>query len=301
MALLFRREKMEIIVAENSGLCYGVKRALRIAQNTRRRRSGRVLTLGEIIHNPRVIADLQGKGIEAVEDAAAIPGGTVIIRSHGVAPEIYKILKKQRLEVIDATCPIVKKIQKLVAALTRRGEEIIIVGNPEHPEIKGLIGYSRGRGKIVENEDQAHCLPSRKRRTVLAQSTQDLYLFGRVVAALLERTGELTVHNTICQSTQTRQRATSELAARVDTLFIVGGKNSSNTNRLFQVSKRVLTNTHFIENASQITPRLLKGAKKIGISGGASTPPEAIEEAVAKIRESIERQSHREIISQWQS
>jgi 4-hydroxy-3-methylbut-2-enyl diphosphate reductase len=301
MALLFRREKMEIIVAENTGLCYGVKRALQIAQSTRRRRSGRVLTLGEIIHNPRVIADLQKKGIEAVENPEAIPGGTVIIRSHGVAPEVYRTLKKQRLEVIDATCPIVKKIQKLVAALARRSEEIIIVGNPEHPEIKGLIGYSRGRGKIVESEDQARCLPSIKRRTVLAQSTQDLFLFGRIVAALLERTGELTVHNTICQSTQTRQRSTSELAARVDTLFIVGGKNSSNTNRLFQVSKRVLPNTHFIENASQITPRLLKGAKRIGISGGASTPPEAIEEAVARIRESIERQSHREIISQWQS
>ncbi len=292
---------MEIFVAENTGLCYGVKRALQIAQSTRRRKSGRVLTLGEIIHNPRVIADLHKKGIEAEEDPEAIHGGTVIIRSHGVAPEVYKALKQQRLEVIDATCPIVKKIQKLVAVLTRRGEEIIIVGNPGHPEIKGLIGYSRGRGKIVESEDQARCLPSRKRRSVLAQSTQDIHLFGRVVAALLERTGELTVHNTICKSTQTRQRSTSELAARVDTLFIVGGKNSSNTNRLFQVSKRVLPNTHFIENASQITSRLLKGAKRIGISGGASTPPEAIEEAVARIRESIERQPHREIISQWQS
>ena len=164
-----------------------------------------------------------------------------------------------------------------------------------------MIGYSRGRGKIVENEDKARHLPAKKRRAVLAQSTQDLYLFGRVVAALLERTEELAVYNTICRSTQTRQRSTSDLAARVDTLFIVGGKNSSNTNRLFQISKRVLANTHFIENAGQITPRLLKGAKRVGISGGASTPPEAIEEAVAKIRESFERQSNRENISQWQS
>jgi 4-hydroxy-3-methylbut-2-enyl diphosphate reductase len=292
---------MEIIIAENTGLCYGVKRALQIARGTRRRRSGRVLTLGEIIHNPRVIADLKKNQIQAVEDPDAISEGTVIIRSHGVAPEVYKILKKRRLEVIDATCPIVKKIQKLVAGLAGRGEEIIIVGDPEHPEIKGLIGYSRGRGKIIENEDQARRLPAKNRRTVLAQSTQDLFLFGRVVAALLERTKELAVHNTICRSTQTRQKSTSELAARVDTLFIVGGKNSSNTNKLFQISKRVLPNTHFIENAGRITPRLLKGAKRIGISGGASTPPEAIEEAVARIRESFERQSNRENISQWQS
>jgi 4-hydroxy-3-methylbut-2-enyl diphosphate reductase len=292
---------MEIIIAENTGLCYGVKRALQIARSTRRRRSGRVLTLGEIIHNPRVIADLKKKELRAVEDPDAISEGTVIIRSHGVAPEVYKALKKRRIELIDATCPIVKKIQKLVSRLARRGDEIIIVGNPGHPEIKGLIGYSRGRGKIIENEDQARRLPTKKKRTVLAQSTQDLFLFGRVVAALLERTGELAVYNTICRSTQTRQRSTSELAARVDTLFIVGGKNSSNTNKLFQVSKRVLPNTHFIENAGQITPRQLKGAKKVGISGGASTPPEAIEEAVARIRENFERQSDRENISQWQS
>jgi 4-hydroxy-3-methylbut-2-enyl diphosphate reductase len=292
---------MEIIVAENTGLCYGVKRALQIARSTRRRKSGPVRTLGEIIHNPRVIADLQKKGIHAVDDPKTIQGGTVIIRSHGVTPEVYKALKKRRIEVVDATCPIVMKIQKLVAGLARRGGEIIIVGNPEHPEIMGLIGHSRGRGKIVENEDQARRLPTRKRRSVLAQSTQDLFLFGRVVAALLERTGELAVYNTICRSTQTRQRSTSDLASQVDTLFIVGGKNSSNTNKLFQVSKRVLPNTHFIERAEQITPRLLRGAKRIGISGGASTPPEAIEEAVARIRESFERQSHRENFSQWQS
>ncbi len=292
---------MEIIVAENTGLCYGVKRALQIAQSTRRRKSGRVLTLGEIIHNPRVIADLQKKGIQAVEDPESVRGGTVIIRSHGVTPEVYRALKKRRIEVVDATCPIVKKIQKLVAGLAKRSGEIIIVGNPDHPEIKGLVGHSRGRGKIIENEDQARRLPTKKKRSVLAQSTQDLFLFGRVVAALLERTAELAVYNTICHSTQTRQRSTSDLAARVDTLFIVGGKNSSNTNKLFQVSKRVLPNTHFIERADQITPRLLRGAKRIGISGGASTPPEAIEEAVVRIREGFERQPHRENISQWQS
>jgi (E)-4-hydroxy-3-methyl-but-2-enyl pyrophosphate reductase len=292
---------MEIIIARNSGLCYGVKRALQIVQSTRRRRSGRVQTLGEIIHNPRVIADLEKKEIHVMEDPDAISDGTVIIRSHGVAPEVYKALQKRRIELVDATCPIVKKIQKLVAGLAKRGEEIIIVGNPEHPEIIGLIGYGRGRAKIVENEDQTRHLPAKKRRAVLAQSTQDLYLFGRVVAALLERTEELAVYNTICRSTQTRQRSTSDLAARVDTLFIVGGKKSSNTNKLFQISKRVLANTHFIENARQITPRLLKGAKRVGISGGASTPPEAIEEAVAKIRESFERQSNRENMSQWQS
>jgi 4-hydroxy-3-methylbut-2-enyl diphosphate reductase len=292
---------MEIIVADKSGLCYGVKRALQLASSTRRRRKGRVLTLGELIHNPMAISGLKNRGIHAVHDPGSIREGTVIIRSHGVAPTVYKALEKKRIEIVDATCPIVKKIQRLVEGLAKKGEEIIIVGNPEHPEIQGLVGYSDGRGRIIEDEDQARRLPLRKKRNVLAQSTQDLFLFGRVVAALLERTGELGVYNTICHSTQTRQRSTSELAARVDVLFIVGGKNSSNTHRLYQISKRVQPNTHFIESASQIRPRLLRGAKRIGISGGASTPPEAIEEAVAKIRSGFEHQSHRETIIQWQS
>lgn len=274
---------------------------MQIARSTRRRRPGRVLTLGQIIHNPRVVSDLRKQDILAVEDPNSISGGTVIIRSHGVAPDVYRALKKRRLEVIDATCPIVKRIQQLVSGLARRGDEVIIVGDPEHPEIKGLLGHSRGRGKIVENEEQARRLPTKKKRAVLAQSTQDLFLFGRIVAALLERTKELIVHNTICHFTQTRQSSTSDLAKRVDILFIVGGKNSSNTRRLYELSKRVQPNTHFIESASQIKPRLLRGARTIGISGGASTPPEAIEEAAARIRENVEHQSERENISQWQS
>jgi len=292
---------MEIIIAGNSGLCYGVKRALQLAHHTRRRRKGRVQTLGELIHNPLAIADLEKKGIQAVPDPGSIGEGIVIIRSHGVAPAVYRALKKKRIEIVDATCPIVKKIQQLVVGLAKKGEEIVIVGNPEHPEIKGLVGYSGGRGRIIENEDMARRLPVRKKRFVLAQSTQDPFLFGRVAAALLEKTGELGVYNTICRSTQTRQRSTSELAARVDTLFIVGGKNSSNTAKLYQISKRVQPNTHFIESADQITPRLLRGAKTIGISGGASTPPEAIEEAVARIRNGFKHQAHRESIIQWQS
>ncbi len=277
---------MEIITAKNSGLCYGVKRALQMAKVTRRQKKGEVFTFGDLIHNPQVINELKKQGIQSIDGIEQIKEGTVIIRSHGVSPEIYAILNKKKLDIVDATCPIVKRIQKLVAALAKKENEVIIVGNREHPEIKGLIGYSRGKGIIIENEAQAKSLPSRKRRAVLAQSTQDLFLFTRAVAALIEKTEELQVYNTICQSTQTRQKSTSELASCVDVLFIIGGRKSSNTQKLFQISKRILPNTHFIESAEQITPALVKGAKKIGLSGGASTPPEAIEEAVAKIKSS---------------
>ena len=275
---------MEIRVARNSGLCYGVKRALRLARETRKRKKGPVLTLGDLIHNPQVIADLEEQGIRAVEGPDDIGRETVIIRSHGVSPEVYSRLKLKNIEIVDATCPIVKKIQERVESLAGKGEEVIIVGNKDHPESQGLIGYSLGRGVIVENEKQAAGLPLKKRRAVLAQSTQDFEVFQKVVGALMERTDELTVFNTICQSTQTRQKSTSELAAKVDTLFIIGGRNSSNTNKLFQLSKRILPNTYFLEKADSITPKMLQQSKKIGLSGGASTPPEAIQEAVVKIK-----------------
>jgi len=280
---------MEIAVAKNSGLCYGVKRALKIAEETRHKEEKIIYTFGDLIHNPQVIADLEKHGIHSLDDLDKIKKGTVIIRSHGVSPEIYLHLEKKNIEIVDATCPIVKKIQKLVEDLAEKESEIIIVGNKEHPEIKGLIGYSNGKGIIIENENQAKKMPRKKTRAVLAQSTQDLFLFERVIAVLIEKTEELKIYNTICKYTQTRQKSTSELASMVDTLFIIGGKNSSNTRKLYQISKRILPNTHFIEKAEQITFNMLKGAKKIGLSGGASTPPEAIQEAVLKIKSCFSR------------
>ncbi|MGB8953089.1 MAG: 4-hydroxy-3-methylbut-2-enyl diphosphate reductase [Candidatus Aminicenantales bacterium] len=285
---------MEIVIAKNTGLCYGVKRALHLAQKTRRQTTEKVFTLGDLIHNHQVIAELKRQGIDSIENPDDLMEGTVIIRSHGVSPHIYKRLSRKKIKIVDATCPIVKKIQKLVEELAQKKLEVIIVGNKEHPEIRGLIGYSLGKGLIIENETQADALPFKKKRAVLAQSTQDPFLFKKVVATLIERTAELKVYNTICRSTQTRQQATSDLASKVQALFIVGGKNSSNTYQLYQISKRILPNTYFIESAEQIRPRMLRGAKKIGISGGASTPPEAIQEAVQKIKKCSEPPSQRE-------
>lgn len=289
---------MEIIIAQNSGLCYGVKRAIRIAKRTRLQKKGEVFTFGDLIHNPQVIANLKEQGIYSINDLDEIKNGTVIIRSHGVSPEIYRTLDEKKIEIVDATCPIVKRIQKLVESLTKKEEEIIIVGNEGHPEIKGLIGYSKGKAIILENEKHTKDLPFKKRRAVLAQSTQDLFLFKKIVAALIEKTEQLKVFNTICESTQTRQKSASKLASSVDALFIMGGRNSSNTYKLYQISKRILPNTFFVENAEQIRPQMLKGARKIGLSGGASTPPEAIQEAVEKIKKSFIHQLQREKIVQ---
>lgn len=292
---------MEVEVAKNSGLCYGVKRALNMAQETRQNKKGDVYTLGDLIHNPQVINDLKRQGVLSTEDIDSLESGTVIIRSHGISPERYSLLEKKELEIVDATCPIVKKIQEHVHRLAVTENEIIIVGNKQHPETKGLIGYSQGKGVVIENESQVQNLPARKKRAILAQSTQDLSLFEKVVAALIKKTKELKVYNTICQSTLTRQKSTSELASRVDTMLIIGGKNSSNTRKLFEISKKILPNTYFIENSEQIKPEMLKKTKKVGLSGGASTPPEAIQQAVVKIQSLIERQFQREKVVQCQN
>ena len=289
---------MEIIIAKNAGLCYGVKRALKIAQRTRQEKSGEVLTLGDLIHNPIVLSDLRSQDIQTIDSPEEMIHGTVIIRSHGISPEVYSKLKKKKIDIVDATCPNVKKIQKLVEHLAKKKEEIIIVGNKDHPEVKGLLGYSQGRAKITESIPEVKRLPRRKNRSILAQSTQDLCLFEKIVASLIERTEELRVFNTICQSVKKRQESTSELAAYVDVLFIVGGKNSSNTNTLFRIAKRIQPHTFFIERAEHITSRMLKGAEKIGLSGGASTPPKALREAVMKIKEALPLQYPRETMSQ---
>ena len=291
---------MEIIVADNCGLCYGVKRALNIVRKTRHKKKGKIYTLGDLIHNPQVVTDLKSKGVEPIKNLDKLHEGTIIIRSHGISPEIYSLLAERKINIVDATCPIVKKIQELVEGLAEGEEEIILVGNKKHPEIRGLIGYSKNKGIIIENDTQVKNLPHRKKRAVLVQSTQDLFLFKKVVASLVEKTEHLRVYNTICLSTQTRQNSTSELASKVDTLFIVGGKNSSNTNKLYQISKRILANTFFVEKAEEIAPEMLTDANKIGISGGASTPPEAIEEVITRIKNSFEHQTQRENFVQCQ-
>jgi len=292
---------MEIEIAKSSGLCYGVKRALQIAKKTRRLSSGKVYTLGQLIHNPQVIADLKRRGIFPIENPDEIHEGTVIIRSHGASPKVYDLLNQKNIKIVDATCPIVKNIQKLVSKLAEKENEIIIIGNRKHPETIGLNGYSLGKGTIIESAVEAKNLPQKSRRAVISQSTQDFKTFKEVVDSLTSVTEELSVHNTICKYTKIRQDDTKKLASHVDVLFVIGGKNSSNTNKLYQISKKILENTYFIEKANQITPEMIKGANKIGLSGGASTPPEVIHEVSRKIKSKFKHQYHREKIVQCQS
>ena len=281
---------MEIIIARNSGFCYGVKRALHLTRETANKKLSRIFTWGELIHNPQVISDLDKRGIKVTTSISQLrPGDTVIIRSHGISPAIYRALQKKKIDIVDATCPKVKEIQQKVERLGQARMEIIIVGNRHHPEVQGLLGYSHRRALVIENEQQARELPVKKKRAVLAQSTQEAELFGKIVACLAEKTEELSVYNTICQSTRVRQEATARLASQVDALIIVGGKNSSNTNKLYEISRRHQSRTYLIESPTELTPDMIREAKIIGISGGASTPPEVIKKTVLAINNSCQQ------------
>lgn len=289
---------MEIIVAKNSGFCYGVKRALQLALATESKKSGHIYTWGELIHNPEVTRKLEARGIKVASSVSQLKAGdTVIIRSHGVSPSIYRELRKKRIKVIDATCPIVKKIQQTVEKLSRQPGELIIVGNRNHPEIQGLVGYSRNRALVVENEQEAEALPFRKKRMVLAQSTQDVKLFSRIVSILLEKTSELAVYNTICDATRVRQESTAELASQVEAMIIIGGRNSSNTNKLYEISRRLLQRTYLIESPDELKPEMIAGISRIGLSGGASTPPEVIKKTMTAIQHSLKQNSKQEMVT----
>lgn len=275
---------MNIKTAKNSGLCFGVKRALKITRENLEINSGDTYALGELIHNPQVISELIKLGIIHEDNPEHIHNSTVIIRSHGVAPEVYRTLKSNHNRILDATCPNVKRIQNLVRSLAKEKVDIVIFGNRSHPETVGLQGYGGDKAVVVENEKQAAGLPHKKKRSVLAQSTQDIRTFKQIIAALMDKTRELNVYNTICPSTLIRQKSTAALAKEVDALFVIGGKKSSNTHKLYSLAKSILPQTFFIENTGQISPGMIKDAGKVGLAGGASTPPEAIEEAEKKIK-----------------
>ncbi|RLE02778.1 MAG: 4-hydroxy-3-methylbut-2-enyl diphosphate reductase [Candidatus Aminicenantes bacterium] len=285
---------MEIIIAPNSGFCYGVRRALRMVEAIRAQSNEPIYTLGELIHNPQIIQQLEKKGIHSINNPDEISHGVVIIRSHGASPEIFEKLNKPGISIKDATCPHVKKIQNLVKELALNNEEVIICGNARHPETQGLLGYCASKGRVVETEAEAQRLPRAQKRAVLAQSTQDLTVFQKVISALVEKTEHLEVYNTICGSTLARQKSTSALARKVDSLIIIGGRNSSNTNKLFRIAKKILPRTYFVEYPSEINLAMIKEAQKIGLSGGASTPPEALHEAVAVIKNLYKSQQSKE-------
>jgi (E)-4-hydroxy-3-methyl-but-2-enyl pyrophosphate reductase len=271
----------EVEIAKNSGYCFGVKRALDLAENTLnkyRNKSAKIYCLGQIIHNKGVVEDLSKKGIKFVDKEEDVePENILIVRTHGMAPDIIDRLKSRNIKIIDATCPFVKNAHSKARTLAKRGYFLIIIGNKKHPEVIGIKNHAKGSSYlVVENLSDLDSIGKKEKIGVVVQTTQTIENVAAIVSKLIKTGKEILVENTICNTTGNRQDAAKDLARKVDLMLIVGGKNSANTTHLAEISKKINKNTYHIENYKELKTEWLKGIKKVGISGGASTPMQDI-------------------------
>lgn len=271
-------------VADRAGVCYGVERALRMARDAARGGAECVHTLGPLIHNPIVVQDLAVSGVEVAESLDDAQSGILIVRAHGVVPETLQEARERGLEVLDATCPYVKKVHRAAERLVADGYCLIIVGEPGHPEVEGILGHAGPGAVVVSDVSELDSLDVDGKIGVVVQTTQTADALASVTAGLVARSSELRVINTICAATQERQDSAAELAARVDVMVVVGGKNSGNTRRLAEICQDRCPSTHHIEDACELDPSWFSHARRVGLTAGASTPPEHIERAVEALR-----------------
>jgi len=267
---------MEVILAEHLGFCYGVKRAIEIARENAST-EGTSSTLGPIIHNPQMVERLKKEGVGTVNSLSEMDDGLVIIRSHGVGPNVYEEAESRGLELVDATCPHVKKAQLSAKLLSDEGYTVIIVGEKNHPEVKSIFEWTGADAHIIETEAEAEALPTVGRLGVVCQTTFSSDRFRSIASLLLEKSRDIKILRTICTATDMRQSAALDLAEQVDMMIVVGGKNSANTSRLAQLCASKCT-TYHIETADELRDEWFKNVNKIGITAGASTPDWIIKE-----------------------
>ena len=279
-----KESSVEIRIAENCGFCYGVKRAVNMAQKTSDQLE-RSYTLGPIIHNPQVVSNLEEHGVYAVDSLEEIPSGTVIIRSHGVGPAVYDEATDKGLKVVDATCPHVKKAQQDAKSVIDSGMSLVILGEKKHPEVISINLWAQNKGIVIESEEKAKILPFVENRGVVVQTTFSQFKFQSIIDILEEKTRNLKVFKTICTATQERQNSAVELAKTVDLMIVVGGKNSGNTNRLAEVCRDVGCTTYHIETATELEMAWFTNVQTVGVTAGASTPDWIIKEVIDTMNE----------------
>ncbi len=271
---------MQVFLPPEIGFCFGVKRALRLVTNELKT-TRKIYSLGDLIHNPQVIEDLKRKGVIFVSDLSQVKEGTVIIRSHGVDPSLIRRAKEKCLKVIDATCPYVAKVQKIAKLLSQNSYRIVIVGLSTHPEVRGVVA-SVGEGKsfVIEDPQEIKKIPFTGKMGVVVQTTESLDNFSDIVKNLVKRGKECRIFNTICKVIRRRQEETKKLAKKVEVIIVVGGHNSSNTSQLARLSQSMGVKTCFVEKEEDLDSVEWRGIKRVGITGGTSTP----EELIVKIR-----------------
>ena len=282
---------MEVIRAKTAGFCFGVKRAVDTVyeQLEKASESTTIYTYGPIIHNEEVVKDMKQKGVIVLQSEAeldALTEGTVIIRSHGVEKAIYDKLNAKGIKIVDATCPFVKKIHNIVQKESTNGNYIIIVGNPQHPEVEGIRGWAGIKAVVVQTKEDIDKLiiPENEKACVVSQTTFNYNKFKELVEIILKKSYEVSVLNTICNATKERQTEAQRIAEEVDAMIVIGDKHSSNTQKLFEICKNACTDTYYIQTLDDLDMNQLGSVETVGITAGASTPNNIIEEVQNNVR-----------------
>lgn len=279
---------MKVELAKSAGFCFGVEKAVNTVYEEAKKENEIVYTLGPIIHNEEVVKDMKKRGVEAVkmEDLASLPKGTVIIRSHGVSREVYNFVKKSGHRVVDATCPFVKKIHAIVSVQSGKGKTVVIIGNPDHPEVMGIKGWGDENTYAVENIEQFINLDLKKDEEIIivAQTTFNHKKFQEIIDKISLLGYDVRCFNTICNATQERQAEAKKIASNVDAMIVIGDKKSSNTGKLVEICQEECKNTVFIQTLEDLNYDALLSVDSVGITAGASTPKHIIEEVQNIVR-----------------
>jgi len=275
---------MEVIVADNAGFCFGVKRAIKMANDTIDQAPAGVKALGPLIHNPQVVSAFQRRGLTVVSELEEVePESTVIIRSHGVGPEVKDDAVRRGLKIVDTTCPFVTKAQQYASKLIEENYKVVMIGDLNHPEVIGVVAHTGNKAIVLNTVAEAEALKFIPRMGVVFQTTHSIAHVQEVVGALLKRGKEVRVFNTLCGATTAMQKTAVELAPDVEAMVIVGGRQSANTAQLAEVCRRVNPHVYQVESAAEVREDWFTGLRRIGVSAGASTPDEVIAEVVERI------------------
>ena len=274
---------MQVKVAKSAGFCFGVQRAVDTVYEQVEKGIRPIYTYGPIIHNEVVVQDLEEKGVRVLntkEELEALTEGTVIIRSHGIGREIYDLIEKKGLTCVDATCPFVKKIHRIVEKESAAGRQIIIIGNDKHPEVEGIKGWCHTPAIVVESMEQAEALtlPENSSVCIVSQTTFNYKKFQDLVEILDKKRYDRVVVNTICNATEERQTEARQIADEADAMIVIGGSHSSNTQKLFEICRKECENTYYIQTVDDLDLGVLRSTGLVGITAGASTPKKIIEE-----------------------
>ena len=280
---------MEVIVAKTAGFCFGVKRAVEKVYEQITNGKKPIYTYGPIIHNEEVVRDLSEKGVGVIdtkEELAALKEGVVVIRSHGVGKEIYDILEGNGVEIVDATCPFVKKIHNIVAEQSAAGRHVIIVGDAKHPEVQGIRGWGDANTKVIDSYEEFEnlAISPKVQLCLVAQTTFNYNKFQELVEKISRTSYDINVLNTICNATQERQVEAKKVASQVEVMLVIGGKHSSNTQKLYEICQKECKNTYYIQTIGDLNPECISSACNVGITAGASTPNNIIEEVHTNVR-----------------